>query len=88
WEGAEKLFVKVMETRKTKLGADHLATLTSMGNLSSILWNRGRWKEADKLFVQVMETSFREGIRSKHGQRSGFQVVPSSRCRLPRSKQC
>ncbi|KAK3985963.1 kinesin light chain [Cladorrhinum sp. PSN332] len=57
WEEAEKLFVQVMETRKTKLGADHPDTLTSMANLASTYRNQGRWEEAEKLFVQVMETS-------------------------------
>ena len=46
-----------METRKTKLGADHPSTLTSMANLASTYRNQGRWGEAEKLFVQVMETS-------------------------------
>lgn len=37
WVEAEQLFVQVMETRKTKLGADHPDTLTSMANLASTL---------------------------------------------------
>ncbi len=45
-----------METRKTKLGADHPDTLTSMANLASTYWNQGRWEEAETLEVQVMET--------------------------------
>ncbi|KAK3326908.1 hypothetical protein B0H66DRAFT_530896 [Apodospora peruviana] len=56
WSEAEKLFMQVMETRKTKLGADHPSTLTSMANLASTYRNQGRWEEAEKLFVQVMET--------------------------------
>ncbi|KAK4161917.1 kinesin light chain [Cladorrhinum sp. PSN259] len=56
WEEAEKLFVQVMETRKTKLRADYPDTLTSMANIASIFWNQGRWEEAEKLFMQVMET--------------------------------
>jgi tetratricopeptide (TPR) repeat protein len=55
WEEAEKLFVQVMETRKTKLGADHPLTLTSIANLASTYKNQGRWEEAERLFVQVME---------------------------------
>ncbi|KAL6161718.1 hypothetical protein ACJQWK_08470 [Exserohilum turcicum] len=54
---AEELFVQVMETRKTKLGADHPDTLTSMANLASTYWNQGRWDDAEKLFVQVIEMS-------------------------------
>src|SRR3569833_3118521 len=40
WEEAEKLEVDVMETRKTKLGADHPDTLTSMANLAATYWNQ------------------------------------------------
>ncbi|KAJ4363362.1 hypothetical protein N0V85_009318, partial [Neurospora sp. IMI 360204] len=65
WEEAEKLEVQVMETFKTKLGADHPRTLTSMGNLASMLWNQGRWGEAEKLFVQVMET-FKTKLGADH----------------------
>src|SRR5438477_6170924 len=56
WEEAEKLEVEVMETSKTKLGADHPSTLTSMANLASTFWNQGRWEEAEKLAVEAMET--------------------------------
>ncbi|KAK3361036.1 hypothetical protein B0T24DRAFT_671680 [Lasiosphaeria ovina] len=56
WKEAEKLFVQVMETSKTKLGADHPDTLTSIANLASTYRNQGRWEEAEKLEVQVMET--------------------------------
>ena len=45
-----------METSKTKLGADHPSTLTSMANLASTYRNQGRWDDAEQLFVQVMET--------------------------------
>ncbi|KAI2478441.1 kinesin light chain 1 [Pyrenophora tritici-repentis] len=53
---AEELFVQVMETFKTKLGADHPDTIGSMNNLASTYSNQGRWEEAEKLFVQVMKT--------------------------------
>ncbi|KAL1889913.1 hypothetical protein Sste5346_008640 [Sporothrix stenoceras] len=52
WEEAEKLAVQVIETRKTKLGADHPSTLSIMANLASTYRNQGRWKEAEKLAVQ------------------------------------
>ncbi|KAK3326026.1 P-loop containing nucleoside triphosphate hydrolase protein [Apodospora peruviana] len=42
WSEAEKLFVQVMETRKTKLGGDHPSTLTSMADLASTFWNQDR----------------------------------------------
>jgi tetratricopeptide (TPR) repeat protein len=57
YKEAKKLFVQVIETRKTKLGEDHPSTLTSKANLASTYWNQGRWDDAEKLFVQVMETS-------------------------------
>ncbi|KAM7193982.1 hypothetical protein V8F33_007488 [Rhypophila sp. PSN 637] len=56
FDEAEKLEVQVMETHKTKLGADHPDTLTSMANLASTYRNQGRWDDAEKLEVQVMET--------------------------------
>ncbi|RYP57172.1 hypothetical protein DL770_010735 [Monosporascus sp. CRB-9-2] len=57
---AEAPFERVVETRKTKLGADHPSTLTSMANLASTYRNQGRWEEAEKLEVRVMETSKRK----------------------------
>ncbi len=42
WEEAEKLEVQVMETRKTKLGADHPDTLTSINNLASTYRSQGQ----------------------------------------------
>ncbi|KAI8649734.1 NB-ARC domain-containing protein [Fusarium keratoplasticum] len=47
----------VMETSRTKLGADHPNTLTSMANLAWTYWKQGRWEEAEKLQVQVLEVS-------------------------------
>jgi tetratricopeptide (TPR) repeat protein len=46
----------VVETRKTKLGADHLQTLSSTTNLASTYRNQGQWEEAAKLDAEVMET--------------------------------
>ncbi|OCK89067.1 uncharacterized protein K441DRAFT_736783, partial [Cenococcum geophilum 1.58] len=46
WEGREaRLFVQVI-TRKTKLGADHLDTLTSMNNLIFTCKSQGRHADA------------------------------------------
>ncbi|KAF2647279.1 hypothetical protein K491DRAFT_550195, partial [Lophiostoma macrostomum CBS 122681] len=56
WGKAEKLGMEVMETHKTKLGADHPSTLTSMANLASTYRNQGRWEAAEALEVEVMET--------------------------------
>ena len=51
--------MRVMETRKKVLGAEHPSTLTSMANLASTYWNQGRWKEVEELElqVQVMEAN-------------------------------
>jgi tetratricopeptide (TPR) repeat protein len=57
WDAAEELLVQVIETRKKKLGADHLDTLTSINNLASTFWEQGRWDAAEELLVQVIETS-------------------------------
>jgi tetratricopeptide (TPR) repeat protein len=53
---AEKLLVQVIETRKTKLGADHPDTLTSMANLGVTYSMQGRQDKAEPLKRQVMET--------------------------------
>jgi hypothetical protein len=47
--------MQVMESSKTKLGAEHPDTLTSIGNLAVICWSQGRWEEAEQLEVWVME---------------------------------
>jgi hypothetical protein len=65
WREAEELFVKVIETSRTVLRAEHPDTLTSMANLASTYSNQGRWKEAEELFVKVMETS-RTVLRAEH----------------------
>ncbi|KAI1522327.1 kinesin light chain 1, partial [Pyrenophora tritici-repentis] len=54
WDDAEKLEVQVMETRKTKLGADHPDTLASMHNLAFTLYLQGRHVEA----LVLMEKCF------------------------------
>jgi hypothetical protein len=48
-----------METRKTKLGADHPSTLTSMNNLAFTWKGQGRDAEA----VQLMEDCIQLGRR-------------------------
>jgi hypothetical protein len=68
------------------LGAEHLDTLTSIGNLASTFWSQGRWKGAEELDVQVMETSSRvlgKGAwggaffhAEQHGQPSTHVEVP------------
>ncbi|KAK4232924.1 hypothetical protein C8A03DRAFT_19895, partial [Achaetomium macrosporum] len=46
WVEAEKLFEQVMESFKTKLGADHPSTLTSMHNLAFTWKDQGRHSDA------------------------------------------
>ncbi|KAH8889893.1 hypothetical protein GQ53DRAFT_651431, partial [Thozetella sp. PMI_491] len=46
WDEAERLEVEVMETRKTKLGAEHPDTLTSMNNLALTWKSLGRTADA------------------------------------------
>lgn len=46
----------MIETYKTKLGADHPDTLFSIANLTATYREQGRWDEAKKLKVQVIET--------------------------------
>ncbi len=46
WEEAEKLEAQVMETRKTKPGADHPHTLISVNNLVLIWKDQGRHTDA------------------------------------------
>jgi hypothetical protein len=48
WEEAEEPGVQVVETRKRVLGAEHLDTLTSMGNPACTYQNQGRWKDAEE----------------------------------------
>ncbi|KAM0670877.1 hypothetical protein ACQRIU_001272 [Beauveria bassiana] len=53
---AESCFSHATETDKTRLGADHPSTLTSMAKLASTYRKQGRWEEAERLEVLVMET--------------------------------
>ncbi|OAL42581.1 hypothetical protein IQ07DRAFT_525852 [Pyrenochaeta sp. DS3sAY3a] len=50
-----ELEVKVMDTRKKKLGANHPDTLSSRANLVLTYWNQGRWDAVEDVFVQVMD---------------------------------
>ena len=57
-----------METSKTKLGANHPDTLTSIANLTSTDRDQGRWEEAEKLRVQDRRAQFfqaEDGIRDQ-----------------------
>ena len=53
--GAEKLWVQVVDMRKKLVGAEHQYTLTSMANLANTYMYQKRWNEAEKLEIQVMD---------------------------------
>ena len=48
--------MQVMETMKKVLGAEHLLSLTSMGNLALTYRNPGRWDEAESLEVRELDS--------------------------------
>ena len=58
-EEAERLFVQVMETCKTKLGADHPDTLSSMANLAFTWKSQGRHADALALMVACAQAQQR-----------------------------
>jgi hypothetical protein len=49
YKQAEEMHQQVLELRETVLGKDHPDALTSMNNLTSILWNQDRLDEASEL---------------------------------------
>ena len=65
WDDAEKLQVQVMETRKTKLGADHPDTLTSIANLAFTWKEQHRSVEAVALMRQCVELR-RQILKADH----------------------
>jgi len=52
---AEKMEERSLEVRRKVLGAGHLDTLMSMGNLARTYWQQGRWEEAEKMQMKVVE---------------------------------
>jgi tetratricopeptide repeat protein len=67
WEEAEKLEVQVMETRKTKLGADHPDTLTIMNNLAFTWKGQGKDTEALRLIKDCVQRRERVlGVQHPH----------------------
>jgi hypothetical protein len=59
------LEVQVMETRKTKLGADHPDTLISMGNLAHTYWSQDRRLKAVDLMRRCVRAQ-KEKLGSGH----------------------
>lgn len=53
---AERLARQVVDTRKAKLGDDHIETLRSIRRLATIHLRQGRWEEAMPLQAQVVAT--------------------------------
>ena len=56
WKDAEKPEAQVMETRKTKYGADHRDTLASMVNLALTYRGEGQRDAAEELEEFVSKT--------------------------------
>lgn len=75
WGEAERLDVRVMETRKTKLGADHPNTLTSMANLALTWKSSGHDIRAIDLLRNCL-TKQRDTLSSTHPDTlSTFQTL-------------
>lgn len=55
WHDAEELRTRILEKRKSVLGADHPNTLINMGNLALVYREQGRYTEAEQLERQVLE---------------------------------
>src|SRR6266550_1258511 len=53
WDEEEQLLHVGVHQRKTRLGSNHVDTLTSMANLASTYCRQGRWDEAEKLEMDV-----------------------------------
>ena len=54
WDEEEQLLHAAFHQRKTRLGSDHVDTVTNMANLATTYWKQGRWDEAQKLEMDVM----------------------------------
>jgi hypothetical protein len=65
WDKAEKLRRRVIEMRKTKLGADHPDTLTSMANLAVPWKGQGRGVEAIALLRSCVQLR-QQRLRADH----------------------
>lgn len=63
--GGKRLFVQVMENRKTKLGVDHPATLMSMVNLSFTWKSSGYNTQAFELLRDCLAKQ-RQILRVNH----------------------
>lgn len=85
WDEAEKLQVEVMATSKTKLGADHPSTLTSMANLAFTWQSQGRGIEANKLMEECVQLRTRIlGINHPHTNSSSAVLSQWKSSRLSR----
>ncbi|KAK3946705.1 hypothetical protein QBC32DRAFT_225646, partial [Pseudoneurospora amorphoporcata] len=76
WKEGEKLFVQVMETCKTKFGADHPDTPMSINNLASTWNSQGRRADANR--TSALDCS---RIRYKSGGKIKSQSYRDSLCR-------
>ncbi|KAF1818224.1 uncharacterized protein K489DRAFT_292282, partial [Dissoconium aciculare CBS 342.82] len=75
WGEAEQLEVRVMETSKTVLGAEHPYTLTSMANLAGTYTDQKRWTEAEELLLPAVDAYQRVlGISHPDTERTVHQL--------------
>ncbi|KAG8823119.1 hypothetical protein FRC17_009403 [Serendipita sp. 399] len=65
WDGMQELDDYCYSRLLQIFGPRHLATISSMGNLASTLYNRGQLEEAEKLDREVLELSI-EILGPKH----------------------
>ena len=65
WNEEEQFLHVAVHQRKTRLGLDHLHTVTGVAKLASAYLNQGRWDEAEKHFMDVM-SAFKTKLGSDH----------------------
>ena len=74
WDETEKLEAQVMETRKTKLGADHPHTMSSIQNLAFTWKDQNRSIEAMALMRQCVQLRH-QALETNHPDLLSFLVT-------------
>jgi len=54
---SEALYRQTLQLKEIVLGKDHLATLRSINNLASLLYQQGRYAEAEALRFRLTDTT-------------------------------
>jgi len=78
WKDAEKLEMQAMKTYKTRLGADHPDTMSSIANLALIYKVQGRSEEAAKLLKPVIEIVEAKLKERNHHTRGNISILLST----------